>query len=144
MDIIKECRRCARPIQERFQSLQKQPDPARWIKLGYCSNACFKRDRNEQKISKELEDSVLDKRETVPEAKNALIAALLGLFLVSFIVTTPLVFIYSAKAKKKIASNPKDYKGLHTVKNAIVLVVLEVILILVIYSIVNGPLIDFT
>jgi hypothetical protein len=123
-----------------------QPGAATWVKLGYCSNGCYRKDIRDQSVSSELKSSVSDDRITVKEAKVAFLVSLSGILsvplmlitpyvLLALVATTPVVFVYSARAKKKIKANPTNYKGHQIVKSAIILVVLAVLLALYIYAV---------
>jgi hypothetical protein len=146
MENMYECKRCGNPIEKRFQSIQLQPDAATWVKLGYCSIGCYRKDVKDHSVSKELKSTVSDTRKTVEEAKVALVVSFFGFFsvplmlitplvLIALVVTTPVVFIFRARAKKRITANPKHYKGLQTAKSAIILVVLAFLLALYIYAV---------
>ena len=100
MESIKECRRCGNPVLERFQSIQKQPGAIRWVKPGYCSNAFFRKDRKDLRISQELDDAVSDKREMVREAIIALFAAFPGYLVITYLLTTPLGLFMLDKLEK--------------------------------------------
>jgi len=72
MEKITECKRCGKTISKYLLSIQDKPDSNEWVRLGFCSNACFAGDNSKQ-ISKKVisepnvsnisEDHIIDKIE---------------------------------------------------------------------------------